>query len=352
MSASSAGSSMTFVCLLLVASLHSVASITVKPHLAKLRGGGSGEFIPIEAVVGGCFIGVASGTAMLSSSRVAGCSGGLRSLVEFKSLTGDDGWKVAFGLGLVLAGVGMRQYLPAVLEAAPRASATLAVGGLAVGLGTSWANGCTSGHGLSGLSKLSLRSLVAVCTFMGVGMATRTLQTGLSFSMVPLVTSSAVLGHVVKLALGFGGALPLVHYAAPEPVRQLLHALWSGACFGVGLAVGGMARPSAVSGALSPAALDLTLWTLFTTALAVTFGLYRLAEAHGLSAARADAAQSFDITNKLIAGSVLFGVGWALTGLCPGPLMVGLGAHVTAPGLLLVLAAFAAGAKLSAVLKL
>ena len=89
--------------LLLVASLHSVDSIAVKPRLAKLRGGGSGEFIPVEGVVGGCFIGVASGTAMLSSSRVAGCSGGLRSLVDFKSLTGDDGWKVAFGLGLLPA---------------------------------------------------------------------------------------------------------------------------------------------------------------------------------------------------------------------------------------------------------
>ena len=91
--------------LLLVAS--PVDSITVAPRLVKLRGGGSGEFRPIEAIMGGCFIGVASGTAMLSSSRVAGCSGGLRSLLKFESLTGDDGWKVSFALGLLLAGMGL-----------------------------------------------------------------------------------------------------------------------------------------------------------------------------------------------------------------------------------------------------
>jgi len=120
--------------------------------------------------------------------------------------------------------------------------------------------------------------------------------------------------------------------------------------FGTGLCVGGMIRPSVVIGALSPAAVDLTLWVLFTSALAVTFLLYRVAVCRGVRAASAitdkmvapldpavscgtkwtavaktwAAEQIGGVDRKLICGEVLFGVGWGLSGFCPGPLLVGL----------------------------
>ena len=306
------------------------------------------SFVPIEAVMGGVFIGVASGVSMITSSRVAGCSGALKSLV----LADTDGWKVGFVAGLTFAGASMGQLLPALLEDPPAASIVLGLGGLAVGTGTSWANGCTSGHGLAGLSRLSFRSLVAVPTFMAVAITTRTMQTGLSFSLLPVVSHTKYDIEILMLAIAFAALLALILFFAPAGLRNSLLGLWSGGCFGTGLVVGGMARPSAVTGALSPSALDLTLWALFMTALGVTFLLYRAAEASGIKAARSGPQGAAQIDNGLVVGSGLFGVGWALTGLCPGPLAVGLGAQPTAPGMLLVLATFAIGVKLTTVVKL
>ena len=333
----------------------------IKPLMA-IRGGATGQYIPVEAVAGGMFIGVASGAAMMTSSRVAGCSGALKSglmniihiFIELPpSYIDFNGWKMGFLAGLVLAGRALASYLPALLEDAPSASRALALGGVAVGAGTAWANGCTSGHGLAGLSRLSLRSLVAVATFMTTAIATRTAQTGVSYGMVPLVASSSVTREIGALAAALAAALPLIRYLVPSGLgQQILLGLWTGGTFGTGLVVGGMARPSAVQGALSPVRLDLTLWTLFTTALCVTFVLYRLAEANGVREARADQPADSRITRELVVGSALFGVGWALTGLCPGPLAVGIGAKPSAPGLLLVLGAFTFGAILSSLVRL
>ena len=329
---------------------------SIKHHndrLLELRGGATGEFKPLEAVLGGAFIGAASGMSMMAAGRVAGNSGALKSVVK-----GDaDEWKLSYIIGLVAAGAAMSKAMPTLLESTPNMDSVssilkMALGGLAVGAGTNWANGCTSGHGLCGLSRLSLRSLVAVPTFMAFAIAARTIETGASFSLLPmLATTTDVVSAAKALALGFGGSLVLIQTVLAKSLPRLakpLLGLWSGALFGVGLVVGGMARPSAVTGALSPAALDLTLWCLFTTGLLVTFGFYRVAEAKGVGAARASAQQSSaDITKELVVGSAMFGVGWAMTGLCPGPLAVGFGAAPLAPGILVCLAAFTAGVKLT-----
>lgn len=319
-------------------------------QVLELRGGASGEFTPIAAAIGGCFVGVASGVSMLSSARVAGNSGALKAFVS----SNFDDWTLSYLVGLVLAGAAMAQYLPSVLEPAPgmdslAAISKMAAGGLAVGVGTKWANGCTSGHGLCGLSRLSLRSFAAVATFLASASATRTMETGLSFSWLPMLPTTAdVLRAAGRLALGFGAALFIVRCILVKllpAMRDVLYGLWSGSLFGVGLVVGGMARPSTVMGALSPATLDLTLWTLFVTGLAVTFAIYRIAEAREVTAARADA-RSCNISSDLLVGSALFGVGWALTGICPGPLVVGIGASPVAPGLLVYLASFTIGVRL------
>eukprot|EP00966_Prymnesium_polylepis_P038239 886689-Prymnesium_polylepis.1 len=111
-----------------------------------------------------------------------------------------------------------------------------------------------------------------------------------------------------------------------------------------------MVRPSAVLGALSPARFDGTLWVLFVTALAVTFGLYRLAGSLGVAEASAfngpPASRAVDL--KLVAGAALFGIGWGLGGVCPGPHLVCLGAAPFAPGLWLMMLGVASGIRMAA----
>jgi len=128
------------------------------------------HFTPWASLAGGLLIGVAATILVLLNGRVAGVSGILGGLLTPR--TGEIGWRFAFVGGLLLAPALMR--LVAALPA-PRIEAgfaTLLVAGLAVGIGTSYGSGCTSGHGVCGISRLSPRSLVATAAFMLAGMAT------------------------------------------------------------------------------------------------------------------------------------------------------------------------------------
>ena len=128
------------------------------------------HFTPWASAAGGLLIGVAAAMLVLLNGRVAGVSGILGGLLSPRP--GEIGWRFAFIGGLLLAPALMR--LAATLPA-PRIEAgfaTLVVAGLAVGVGTSYGSGCTSGHGVCGISRLSPRSLVATAAFMLAGMAT------------------------------------------------------------------------------------------------------------------------------------------------------------------------------------
>ena len=127
-------------------------------------------FTPWSALIGGMLIGLAAAMFALLNGRVAGISGVLGGLL--KPTRGDVGWRVAFIGGLVAAPLvyGLFAALPAVqIDASYLA---LVVAGLLVGVGTRYGSGCTSGHGVCGLSRLSPRSLVATLTFMIAGFAT------------------------------------------------------------------------------------------------------------------------------------------------------------------------------------
>ena len=127
-------------------------------------------FTPWSALIGGMLIGLAAAMFALLNGRIAGISGVLGGLL--KPMRGDIGWRVAFIGGLVVAPLvyGLFAALPAVqIDASYLA---LVVAGLLVGVGTRYGAGCTSGHGVCGLSRLSPRSLVATLTFMGAGFVT------------------------------------------------------------------------------------------------------------------------------------------------------------------------------------
>lgn len=116
------------------------------------------------ALLGGALIGAASGLLLLTHGRIAGVSGIVGQLVRAR--TRDRGWRFAFGGGLLATGVLARIFAPEALGAPTRSLVVTALAGLIVGVGTSLGNGCTSGHGVCGLSRLSVRSAVAVGTFM------------------------------------------------------------------------------------------------------------------------------------------------------------------------------------------
>ena len=127
-------------------------------------------FTPWASLAGGVMIGVAAAMFVLLNGRIAGISGVLGGLL--KAMKGDISWRAAFLLGLVAAPsiYGLLTDLPALdIDASWGA---LALAGLLVGVGTRYGSGCTSGHGVCGLSRLSPRSLAATVTFMGAGFAT------------------------------------------------------------------------------------------------------------------------------------------------------------------------------------
>ena len=124
-------------------------------------------FTPWSALAGGMLIGLAAAMFVLLNGRVAGISGALGGLL--RPARGDIAWRMAFILGIVAAPLvyTLLSDLPAVQIDA--GYGVLVVAGLLVGIGTRYGSGCTSGHGVCGLSRLSPRSLVATVSFMSAG---------------------------------------------------------------------------------------------------------------------------------------------------------------------------------------
>ena len=128
------------------------------------------HFTPWASLAGGILLGLASALFVLVNGRILGISGILGGLLKPKS--GDVAWRVAFVLGLLVAPAlyaALRGPWSVRIEAG---WGTVVLAGLLVGVGSRVGNGCTSGHGICGLSRLSLRSLVNVLTFMVSGVIT------------------------------------------------------------------------------------------------------------------------------------------------------------------------------------
>ena len=133
------------------------------------------NFTPIASLVGGALIGLAASVLLLFHGRIAGISGVLGETLRGKA-RGEDAYRVAFLVGLLGSGLVLRLVAPSAFDAAGTSStlgiALVAVAGLVVGYGTRLGNGCTSGHGVCGISRLSMRSIAATLTFMAAGGAT------------------------------------------------------------------------------------------------------------------------------------------------------------------------------------
>jgi uncharacterized membrane protein YedE/YeeE len=130
------------------------------------------HFTPWMSLTGGILLGVASAMFILVNGRILGISGILGGLLAPK--VRDASWRIAFLLGIFASPLAARLLFPSDWISVPRIDAgwgTLIAAGLMVGLGTRYGSGCTSGHGVCGLSRLSPRSLVATLSFMAAGFA-------------------------------------------------------------------------------------------------------------------------------------------------------------------------------------
>ncbi len=130
------------------------------------------NFTPWMSLSGGILLGIASAVFILINGRILGTSGILGGLLAPK--TGDIGWRIAFVLGMLAAPITLSLLTPDDFLSAPRIEAgyvLIVIAGLLVGYGTRLGSGCTSGHGVCGLSRLSPRSMVATGIFMASGFA-------------------------------------------------------------------------------------------------------------------------------------------------------------------------------------
>ena len=128
------------------------------------------HFTPWRSLVGGALIGLAAAILVVANGRIAGISGILGGLL--RPARNDWGWRLAFVVGLLAAPTVYALVAPLAVPRIEAGTAVLVIAGLLVGFGTRLGSGCTSGHGVCGLARMSPRSLAATLGFMAAGFAT------------------------------------------------------------------------------------------------------------------------------------------------------------------------------------
>lgn len=124
----------------------------------------------ITALIGGAIIGLASGLLWLLNGRILGVSGIIGGILNWSPK--DVLWRAFFLGGLISGGTLMYRLKPENFETLPMPSWAILLAGLLVGFGTRLSNGCTSGHGVCGISRISMRSIIATLVFMSMGALT------------------------------------------------------------------------------------------------------------------------------------------------------------------------------------
>lgn len=130
------------------------------------------EFTPLLSLAGGALIGLAAVALMAIHGRIAGITGILGGILP-GSGESDRGWRIAFIAGMMAAPIAVMAVAGSMPQiSVPVSTLALVAGGFLVGIGATFGSGCTSGHGVCGLSRLSTRSITATLTFMATGAVT------------------------------------------------------------------------------------------------------------------------------------------------------------------------------------
>ncbi|BGP20157.1 hypothetical protein JCM10213_000758 [Rhodosporidiobolus nylandii] len=352
-------------------------------------------FTPLSSFLGGLLLSYSTSSLLVSQGRVLGCSGVAHGSVssvahlfsrrrpaqplaqkQKKELgpapSSTSGWKVAVLAGLLSGGwllklvrLALERALGVVLFDTPLSLAEAGLGrtvvaGLLVGVGTKMANGCTSGHMLLGIARLSTRSLAAVLTFFTTAFLTARLAPYPHLDTALAIPSAAPSGFsspasLFLLALPVLFALPQLSYRLPSP--SIVHAFSTGATFTVGLTLAGMTRPSKVLSFFylplpaafppAPAAWDPSLAMVALGGLLPNAAVWQYVKGwqRPLKSEKWEVPKGGRVDARLLAGAALFGVGWGLAGICPGPLfaVLGAGPSISGTAMSLFATAFAAG---------
>lgn len=125
------------------------------------------EFTPLASTAGGVLIGISAVLLMLSFGRIMGATGILSGAIFGGAAGGDRGWRLALLAGMITApGVYLAASGGWPEIAVPMSTPLMLIGGVIVGMGVTWGSGCTSGHGVCGMARVSPRSIAATVTFM------------------------------------------------------------------------------------------------------------------------------------------------------------------------------------------
>lgn len=308
-----------------------------------------------NGLLGGVMLGLSASAFMFLTGKITGLSGIAEGVVSIKG----ESWNYSYIAGLGTAGAIISFVKPEAFGSeSSLSSATLLAAGLITGFGTRLAGGCTSGHGLCGLPRLSPRSLVAVLTFMGTGAITAHWSRLPENAAVLTTPTDESLGPLIPTVVGAVGALyvamnlPSIYkkvFGAPsappkkgapeiEPFQMHVASFGSSLLFGLGLGISGMCNPNRVLrflDFLGAEGWDPTLASVLGGGVMVTllsFNYFKKSKAPiALCGKNVPLCDNLNIGTvppnmvvdwKLLLGSALFGIGWGLAGMCPGPAMV------------------------------
>lgn len=323
-----------------------------------------------SGAIGGLIIGVASSGFLLITGRLTGISGTVENCLVPSD--GTKTWNWSYIAGLVTAGLLTHAIHVDSVSTGSHNTGTVEtiLAGILVGFGTRMGTGCTSGHGISGLPRFSLRSLIAVLTFMGSGalaayakhflsdatlsFLSRPIELPLPNNQLarvygPAIISYFLLHNMLKARDSTLGKVlkPAAITSYKTYVLDHLSAYAAGLTFGCGLTVSGMCNADRVIKFLDftgKDGWDPSLMAVMGSGVvfnALSFSALRMIDHQPLTDSVAcdhPKAQSMTncikvgwvpentlITEKLVIGSLIFGVGWGLAGICPGPAIVNLG---------------------------
>lgn len=310
------------------------------------------------ATIGGILISLASCFNLFFKGRITGMSGILYGFLTFNEII----WRFSLLLGMIwisslfrfAAGKNSWWFDSAEENLKNLSFLGFAISGFLVGFGTKMANGCTSGHGVCGLPRLSIRSFVAVgvfCTF-GIGTATLRFYENFFYQTEGVQTADEInsqnfhiIFFIVMSAILIVFFTYLIIRKEWEDIREFIISFFTGVLFSLGLVISGMNRRRKVIGFLTLYdGWDPSLMFVLFTSVVLNFILFNVMfkyQPTPVYANKYNIPTNNAIDLKLIIGSALFGIGWGISGLCPGPMIVTFFVYI--PHLLIFLGTCIAG---------